>query len=57
MTAEDKGDTHYGLSILIEGERQEDGKNLFYLLGHLSRYETGIEEGSTVSPGHFKTDE
>ena len=25
MTAEDHGDTHYGLSILIEGERQEDG--------------------------------
>ena len=53
MTAEDHGDSHYGLSILIEGERQEDGKNLFYLIAHLSRYETGIDEGSTVSPGQI----
>lgn len=24
---------------------------MFYLIAHLSRYETGIDEGSTVSPG------
>ena len=53
MTAEDHGDTHYGLSLLIKGDRQEDGKNLFYLIAHLSRYETGIEKCSTVSPGQI----
>ena len=26
MTAEDQGDSHYGLSLLIKGNRQEDGK-------------------------------
>ena len=51
VLAKDQGDLHYGLSLLIKGDRQEDGKNLFYLIAHLSRYETGIEEGSTVSPG------
>lgn len=51
MTAEDQGDSHYGLSLLIKGNRQEDGKNLFYLLGHLSRYETGIKIGAYVSTG------
>ena len=51
VLAEDHGESHYGLSLLIKGDRQEDGKNLFYLLGHLSRYEPGIGEGSTVSPG------
>ena len=53
MTAKDQGDSHYGLSLLIKGNRQEDGKNLFYLIAHLSRYETGIDEGSTVSPGQI----
>ncbi len=51
VLAEDQGDSHYGLSLLIKGDRQEDGKNLFYLLGHLSRYETGIKIGAYVSTG------
>lgn len=50
VLAEDQGDFHYGLSLLIKGDQQEDGKNLFYLLGHLSRYELGIGKDSPVTP-------
>ena len=29
----------------------EDGKHMFYLLGHLARYAEGIEKGVNVYPG------
>jgi len=45
-----QGDRHYGLSMLIQGDEQEDGKNMFYLAGHLSRYAAGITVGSRVCP-------
>lgn len=51
VLAEDQGNFHYGLSLLIKSNRQEDGKNLFYLIAHLSRYETGIKIGAYVSTG------
>jgi murein DD-endopeptidase MepM/ murein hydrolase activator NlpD len=44
----DQQDNHYGLSLLIQGNKQEDGKNMFYLLGHMSRYAAGIDAGCRV---------
>ena len=42
---------HYGLSILVQGTNMEDGKHMFYLLGHLARYAESIEKGVNVYPG------
>ena len=42
---------HYGLSTLVQGTNMEDGKHMFYLLGHLARYAESIEKGVNVYPG------
>ena len=47
----DQGFYHYGKSILIKTYKQEDGKNIFYLLGHLDHYAEGIKEGATIQIG------
>ena len=47
----EQGKDHYGLSILVQGANMEDGKHMFYLLGHLARYAEGIEKGVNVCPG------
>ena len=42
---------HYGLSVLIQKNEKEDGKNVYYLLGHLSEYASDLKIGSIVYPG------
>ena len=41
---------HYGLSVLIQKNEKEDGKNVYYLLGHLSEYASDLKIGSIVYP-------
>ena len=42
---------HYGLSVLIKKDEKEDGKSIYYLLGHLSEYASDLKIGSIVYPG------
>lgn len=47
----DQGTKHYGLSVLIKKDEKEDGKNIYYLLGHLSEYAPQLTINSQVYPG------
>ena len=46
-----QGTKHYGLSVLIQKNEKEDGKNVYYLLGHLSEYAPQLTINSQVYPG------
>lgn len=47
----DQGTKHYGLSVLIKKDEKEDGKNIYYLLGHLSEYAPQLTINTKVYPG------
>ena len=51
MMMKNQGTKHYGLSVLIKKDEKEDGKNIYYLLGHLSEYAPQLTINSQVYPG------
>lgn len=46
-----QGTAHYGLSVLIRKDETENGKNIYYLLGHLSEYAPQLKVNSHIYPG------
>ena len=49
VACRNQGNKHYGVSILVQGDRKEDGKNMFYLLGHMTSHI--VNKGDSVYPG------
>ena len=49
VMCKNQGNKHYGVSILVKGDKKEDGKNMFYLLGHMTSHV--VNKGDSVYPG------